>query len=147
MTDLTDLYKQVILDHNKNPRNFGRMKKADKVIEGFNPLCGDKITLYVCLKKNTLSKISFIGTGCAISIASSSLMTEKVLGMKIDESILFFNKIHKMLTSNDPINDDLGKLNSLAGVREYPTRIKCASLAWHALNQTLTSKDKVISTE
>lgn len=149
MSDLTDLYREVILDHNRQPRNFGELEDADRVIEGVNPLCGDRMTLYVKLENGRVDDVRFKGTGCAISVASSSLMTERIKGATIDESLSLFEQVHRMLTddANDAQADELGKLAALSGVREYPSRIKCASLAWHALKTALTGDDEAVSTE
>jgi nitrogen fixation NifU-like protein len=146
--ELKDLYREVILDHNRRPRNFGELADANRVIEGVNPLCGDKLTLYLKVEGDTVSDIKFKGTGCAISVASSSLMTERVKGETVTATLDLFDKIHDLLTHADaepPAN--LEKLAALAGVREYPTRVKCASLAWHALKAALASADRQISTE
>lgn len=151
MNELQDLYREVILDHNRTPRNFGELEDADRIIEGVNPLCGDRMTLYVKLDGDTVQDISFKGTGCAISVASSSLMTEKVKGASLQETLELFDKVHDMLTAVDYDGsadlEDLDKLAALSGVREYPTRVKCASLSWHALKSALTSVDDKISTE
>jgi len=149
MSDLTDLYREVILDHNRQPRNFGELEDADRVIEGVNPLCGDRMTLYVKLDDGRIDDVRFKGTGCAISVASSSLMTERVIGSTVDESLTLFEQVHRMLTeqTEDSERLGLGKLAALSGVREYPSRVKCASLAWHALKSALTSDDEAISTE
>ena len=151
MNELQDLYREVILDHNRSPRNFGELEDADRIIEGVNPLCGDRMTLYVKLDGDTVQDISFKGTGCAISVASSSLMTEKVKGASLQETLELFDKVHDMLTAVDYDGsadlEDLDKLAALSGVREYPTRVKCASLSWHALKSALTSVDDKISTE
>src|SRR5690606_26166074 len=118
--------------------NFGEIEDADRVVEGVNPLCGDKMTLYVKLDGDRIDDIKFKGTGCAISIASSSLMTDRVKGASVEESMSLFGAIHEMLTGNGEASlEDLDKLAALAGVREYPTRVKCASLAWHALKAAL----------
>ena len=151
MNELQDLYREVILDHNRSPRNFGELEDADRIIEGVNPLCGDRMTLYVKLDGDTVQDIRFKGTGCAISVASSSLMTEKVKGASLQETLELFDKVHDMLTAADYDGsadlEDLDKLAALSGVREYPTRVKCASLSWHALKSALTSVDDKISTE
>ena len=150
MNDLQDLYREVILDHNRTPRNFGELEDANRIVEGENPLCSDRITLYVKIDGNTVEDISFTGNGCAISVASSSLMTERVRGISRQDNINLFNKVHDMLTANDYDSrkaDDLEKLAALSGVREYPTRIKCASLAWHALKNALTDASDNVSTE
>jgi len=148
MNELMDLYREVILDHNRSPRNFGTLAEADQVIHGVNPLCGDKMTLYLRMDGSRIDDVKFEGTGCAISVASSSLMTERVKGKDKDEALSLFDDVHKMLTgqNNEP-PEHMEKLAALAGVREYPSRIKCASLGWHALKEALTGSDKEISTE
>lgn len=148
MNELQDLYREVILDHNRHPRNFGPLADADRVVKGVNPLCGDKITLYLKLDGDRIADIHFEGTGCAISVASSSLMTERVKGSKIDATLDLFDRVHEMLTisASEP-GEEMEKLAALAGVREYPSRVKCASLAWHALKEALTGTDAKISTE
>jgi nitrogen fixation protein NifU and related proteins len=147
--ELQELYREVILDHNRRPRNFGELPDADHVVEGVNPLCGDRMTLYVKLRGDTVEDIRFKGTGCAISVASSSLMTERVKGASIGASLELFDKIHELLTdANATPAEDLEKLAALAGVREYPTRVKCASLGWHALKAALAgADDKPVTTE
>lgn len=147
MNELNDLYREVILDHNRDPRNFGEIEGADRVIEGVNPLCGDKMTLYVKLDGDRIVDIRFKGTGCAISVASSSLMTERVRGSSVDDSLKLYDRIHDMLTGSAEPGEDLDKLAALAGVREYPTRVKCASLAWHALRTALKGGEERVSTE
>jgi nitrogen fixation NifU-like protein len=142
VNELHELYRDVILDHNRRPRNFGELADADRVIDAFNPLCGDKMTLYVKLTDGTVSDISFKGTGCAISVASSSLMTERVKGAAIADALALFEKVHDLLTAShqhEP-DDSLDKLAALAGVREYPSRVKCASLGWHALHSALAEE-------
>jgi nitrogen fixation NifU-like protein len=136
--DLQDLYRQVILDHNRNPRNFGEMADATRVVAGVNPLCGDKMTLYVKLGDGKIQDIRFRGTGCAISVASSSLMTERVKGAPVTEALELFDKVHELLTGAGDLDTEvLDKLAALGGVREYPSRVKCASLAWHALRSAV----------
>lgn len=148
MNELQDLYREVILDHNRRPRNFGELESADRVVEGVNPLCGDKMTLYVKVAGGIVEDLRFKGTGCAISVASSSLMTERVKGRSVAAALDLFDKVHGMLTgSEDQSAEEMDKLVSLAGVREFPSRIKCASLAWHALKAALTGSDRKISTE
>ena len=149
MNDLQDLYREVILDHNRAPRNFGELDDADRVVEGVNPLCGDRMTLYVKLDGDIVQDIRFKGTGCAISVASSSLMTERVKGATREENLTLFDKVHNMLTTDECGDDaaDLDKLAALSGGREYPTRVKCASLAWHALKNALTETGDSVSTE
>ena len=142
MDELQELYREVILDHNRRPRNFGELPGANHVIEAVNPLCGDKLTLYVNVSDGRVEDIRFKGTGCAISVASSSLMTERVKGQTVSDSLELFEKVHDLLTGavEEPA-EDLDKLAALAGVREYPTRVKCASLAWHALKAAVTEHD------
>jgi len=148
MNELQDLYREVILDHNRHPRNFGPLSPADRVVKGVNPLCGDKMTLYLRLDGERIADISFEGTGCAISVASSSLMTERVKGRETDEALELFAEVHRMLTGEEAEPPEhMEKLAALAGVREYPSRIKCASLGWHALKEALTGRDNSISTE
>ena len=151
MNDLQDLYREVILDHNRRPRNFGELEDADRIVEGVNPLCGDRMTLYVKLNGDTVQDIRFKGTGCAISVASSSLMTERVKGASLKDNLDLFEKIHDMLTAaefDDSAHaEELDKLAALSGVRAYPMRVKCASLPWHALKNALTGADDEVSTE
>jgi nitrogen fixation NifU-like protein len=148
VNELRELYREVILDHNRHPRNFGELADADRVVEGVNPLCGDRLTLYVKLAGDKIEDIAFKGTGCAISVASSSLMTERVKGRSVADSMTLFEKIHEMLTgASMPSADELDKLVALAGVREYPSRVKCASLGWHALHSALAGSDEAVSTE
>jgi nitrogen fixation NifU-like protein len=136
--DLKDLYRDVILDHNRQPRNFGRLDPSDAQAEGHNPLCGDRLSVFVRLNGDRIEDVHFEGKGCAISTASASLMTEAVKGKSraaVDE---IFERVHTLLTSqNAPPSQDLGKLAALSGVREYPARVKCATLCWHTLNAAL----------
>ena len=141
MDELQELYREVILDHNRRPRNFGELPGANHVIEAVNPLCGDKLTLYVKVGDGRVEDISFKGTGCAISVASSSLMTERVKGQTVGASLALFDKVHGLFTGSAEAPADLDKLAALSGVREYPTRVKCASLAWHALKAAVTGAD------
>ncbi len=149
MDELQDLYRQVILDHNRNPRNFGELADATRVVAGVNPLCGDKMTLYVKLDGGKIEDIRFKGTGCAISVASSSLMTERVKGTPVTAALELFDKIHDLLTAPEDQEPpaDLDKLAALAGVREYPSRVKCASLAWHALKSAVAENASNVTTE
>jgi nitrogen fixation NifU-like protein len=148
MNELQELYREVILDHNREPRNFGTLEPADKVVEGVNPLCGDKMTLYVRMNGDKIEDIRFQGTGCAISVASSSLMTERVKGMSVRQSLELYETVHDMLTtSGQERSQQLEKLEALAGVREFPSRVKCASLAWHALKAALTGSNGQVTTE
>jgi nitrogen fixation protein NifU and related proteins len=140
--ELNDLYRDVILDHNRRPRNFGALEPADASVEGFNPMCGDHLTLRLRLDRETISDIRFEGQGCAISTASASLMTEAVKGKSRAEALQLFDRIHRLLTVDAaPPAEELGKLAALSGVREYPARVKCASLCWHTLASALKSSD------
>jgi nitrogen fixation NifU-like protein len=146
--ELKDLYREVILDHNRQPRNFGELADANHVIEGVNPLCGDKLTLYLKLGDGKVQDVKFKGSGCAISVASSSLMTERVKGATVEASLALFDKVHDLLTGAATASpEELDKLAALAGVREYPTRVKCASLGWHALKSALNGGGAKVSTE
>jgi nitrogen fixation NifU-like protein len=147
--DMKDLYQDVIVDHNRSPRNFGSMDDADRSLEGYNPLCGDRLTLYLKLDGDHITDIRFDGSGCAISVASASLMTEVMKGKTLKEAEKIFEDFHTLLTAENPDIDieRFGKLAALAGVREYPTRIKCASLCWHTLHGLLEGVQAPISTE
>jgi len=149
MNDLKDLYQEVILDHNKQPRNFRRMEGATHHSEGFNPLCGDQIELFLKMKGDTIEDISFQGSGCAISKASSSMMTSLLKGKTRPEAEQLFEGFHRMVTGSvgDPLSEGLGKLAVFSGVCEYPARVKCASLAWHTLKSALAGKEEKVSTE
>ncbi len=139
MTDLKELYQDIIIDHGRHPRNFGACACANHVKEGFNPLCGDKVMLYVNTQQGIIENISFEGSGCAISMASASLMTEAVKGKSIENAQELFDSFHQLVTKAqvNPANAKLGKLAALAGVAEYPMRVKCATLAWHTLAAAL----------
>lgn len=144
MDDLQDLYQQVILDHNKNPRNFGRIEHPDRTAEGHNPLCGDELVVDVTIEDDTIGDIRFTGSGCAISKSSASLMTEAVKGRRVDEANELFESVHKVMTGEGEVDRDaLGKLAVFAGVQEFPSRVKCATLAWHTLHAALEGKGKV----
>jgi len=147
--DLKDLYRDVIVDHNRNPRNFRPMPDADRHAEGFNPLCGDRLTLYVKLDGERISDVSFQGSGCAISVASASLLTESVKGRTVADAERLFGSMHDLLTRDDADADParLGKLAALSGVREFPARVKCASLCWHTLEAALHQESTAVSTE
>lgn len=148
--ELNDLYRDVILDHNRRPRNFGPLEAADASAEGVNPLCGDRLTLRLRLSDDTIRDIRFEGQGCAISTASASLMTEAVKGKSRDEALALFDRVHRLLTDDAADAEDLGKLAALSGVREYPARVKCASLCWHTLASALEAPPAgapVVSTE
>jgi nitrogen fixation protein NifU and related proteins len=146
--DLKELYRDVILDHNRHPRNFGRIDDADGRAEGNNPLCGDQLSLTVRLNGERIEDIRFEGKGCAISTASASLMTEAVKGRDRAAVRELFERVHRVLTQPDAAPDSsLGKLAALAGVREFPVRVKCASLCWHTLNAALGQGSATVSTE
>jgi nitrogen fixation NifU-like protein len=146
--DLKDLYRDVILDHNRNPRNFGKVEPADAHADGHNPLCGDRLTVSLRLNGDTVEDVRFEGKGCAISTASASLMTEAIKGKSKAAIGELFQKIHSVLTQQDAVPDPgLGKLAALTGVREFPARVKCASLCWHTLNAALEKGAATVSTE
>lgn len=146
--DLKDLYRDVILDHNRQPRNFGRLEPADARAEGHNPLCGDRLTLFVRLSGDRVEDVRFEGKGCAISTASASLMTEAIKGKDKAGIGELFSRVHALLTRQDAQPDaGLGKLAALGGVREFPARVKCASLCWHTLNAALAESGSKVSTE
>lgn len=150
MTDLRNLYQEVILDHYKRPRNYHSMDTPDGQAEGYNPLCGDQVTVYLRLEGDVVQDVSFEGTGCAISTASASLMTEAVKGKTREEAEEVFDHFHRLLTEQREASggaDELGKLEVLSGVKDYPVRIKCATLAWHALRAALEGKREAASTE
>lgn len=148
--DLRDLYQEVILDHNRHPRNFGVLPDANRTAEGNNPLCGDQVTVYLRVEEDRLQEISFDGSGCAISTASASLMTEALRGKTVAEAHELFHGFHHMVTRGvDPETgaDALGKLAVFSGVREFPIRVKCATLAWHTLEAALRRHEQPVSTE
>lgn len=148
--ELRELYQQVILDHNKAPRNFRKIDNPSRFAEGFNPLCGDKIDIYLNFDNNNINDISFQGSGCAISKASASLMTSMLKGKTRKEAEELFNRFHDLVTDKlgeNPDIEDLGKLAVFAGVRDFPARVKCASLAWHTMMNALYEKDEKVSTE
>ncbi len=148
--ELRELYQQVILDHNKSPRNFRKLDDANYTAEGYNPLCGDKIILYLIIENDVVKDIGFQGSGCAISKASASLMSSMVKGMKKEEAEKLFQKFHDLVIgklSDETEIEELGKLAVFAGVRDFPSRVKCASLAWHTLISALQNEKKVVSTE
>jgi nitrogen fixation protein NifU and related proteins len=146
-TELQDLYQEVILDHNRRPRNFRAMEGGRRA-EGYNPLCGDRLTVYLRVDNDVIRDVSFQGSGCAISKASASLLTESVKGKTIAEADALFDRFQGMITgpAEAPL-DDLGKLTVLAGVRRFPVRVKCATLAWHTLRAAVEARDEVVSTE
>jgi nitrogen fixation protein NifU and related proteins len=144
--ELTDLYREVILDHNKRPRNFGRLDPHDAQARGHNPLCGDRLTITLNRDGANISDLRFEGNGCAISMASASLMTEAVKGRSRTDVEALFQRVHALLTTQGASNADLGKLAALSGVREFPARVKCASLAWHTLNAALAASEAAAPT-
>ncbi|MGB1799771.1 MAG: Fe-S cluster assembly sulfur transfer protein SufU [Gammaproteobacteria bacterium] len=148
MFDLKDLYQEVIVDHNRSPRNFGKLPGANKTLEGFNPLCGDKLTLYLKTDGVDIEDISFDGSGCAISVASASLMTEAMKGKTLEEAEKLFNVFHNLITTDEEADiEKLGKLAALAGVKAYPARVKCASLCWHTLHSVIEGGTTPVHTE
>ncbi|MBN2330011.1 MAG: SUF system NifU family Fe-S cluster assembly protein [Candidatus Omnitrophica bacterium] len=151
MSELDELYQEIILDHNKNPRNFHKMEDANHMADGYNPLCGDKVTVYLHLDGDVVSDISFDGKGCAISTASASLMTETIKGKTLDEVKTMFESFHDLVTGRkDPMKCEVcvGKLKVLAGVRQFPMRVKCATLCWHTLKAAIESnEDEFVTTE
>ena len=142
-----DLYQEIILDHSKRPRNFHPMDDATRQADGYNPLCGDKLKLYLKLEGDVVKDASFVGAGCAISTSSASLMTESVKGKTKDEALALLEKFHELLTTDASVSNDLGKLVVFCGVREYPARVKCATLAWHTLKNALTNSNEAATTE
>ena len=146
MTDFGDLYMEVILDHNKNPRNEGKIKNHTNHADGHNPLCGDKISLDLVIEDETVKEIKFTGSGCAISTASSSILTEYIVGKKTDEIRHLFEEFHDLVTSDSSESENLGKLAVFEGVKKYPARVKCATLAWHTLIAAINGEEEV-STE
>jgi nitrogen fixation NifU-like protein len=148
MFDLADLYQELILDHNRSPRNHGRLDDAGRMSEGYNPLCGDRVTVYLALDGEVISDVTFEGTGCAISTAAASLMTEAVKGKTMSEATALFERFREMVTADDaPGNESLGKLEAFAGVRKYPARVKCATLAWHTLKAAIDAEPEIVTTE
>ena len=148
MSDLRELYQQVILDHNKNPRNFGQLPTATAHTEGYNPLCGDHYTVYVDVDGDTIRQVNFTGSGCAISKASASVMSTVVKGKSLDEAAQLFETFHNLVTGHGDVTAaDLGRLAAFSGVSEFPARVKCASLAWHTLKTALAGKQEAVTTE
>ena len=147
---LRELYQEVILDHNKSPRNFKKLDTANRTAEGYNPLCGDKIDIFLDIEGDVVKDISFLGSGCAISKASASLMSTIIKGKSVDEAKKLFEKFHDFITGKLDENasiEELGKLAVLAGVKEFPMRVKCASLAWHTMLTALKNESKTVTTE
>lgn len=153
--DLKELYRELILDHARHPRHFGRLHGATHSADGINPLCGDRLTLYVLIdEEDRISEVCFEGTGCAISVASASLLTDTVTGMQTSDALAYFEALVKRLSGTAPATDrgtptniDLGKLRALEGVKEFPARVKCATLAWHALHSAINQSRSPASTE
>jgi nitrogen fixation NifU-like protein len=149
MSELSELYQQVILDHNKKPRNFRRLENANHSAEGYNPLCGDQLTIYLDLEDGLVKDVGFEGSGCAISKAAASMMTQAVKGKSKEQAENLFNEFHSMVTgelNEETEENNLGNLKIFAGVREFPVRVKCATLPWHTLHAALNQQDQV-STE
>jgi nitrogen fixation NifU-like protein len=146
MSDLRELYQEVILDHYKKPRNFRALPDANRTLEGYNPLCGDKITVYLKVEDGVIKDIGFQGSGCAISTASASMMTDSLKGKTIDQAETVFRGFHNLVTGKDG-GADLGKLAVFVGVREFPVRVKCATLAWHTFHGALEGEHKPVTTE
>lgn len=142
-----DLYQETILDHSKRPRNHHEMADANRWADGYNPLCGDRLKLYLKVENEVVKEASFEGAGCAISTASASLMTESLKGKTREEALRLIDKFHTLLTTDTPATKDLGKLVVFCGVRDYPARVKCATLAWHTLKSALNGTGEVATTE
>jgi nitrogen fixation NifU-like protein len=150
MSELSELYQEVILDHNRRPRNFYKIEDADRVAEGTNPLCGDQVTVYAKIDGDVIQDLSFQGQGCAIAKASASMMTASLKGKTTQEAHALFESVHEMLTGGmdpDAAEAELGRLAVLSGVRQYPVRVKCASLSWHALRAALRGTEPSVTTE
>jgi nitrogen fixation NifU-like protein len=150
MSDLRELYQEVILDHHKRPRNFRKLEHANRQADGFNPLCGDRISVYMQIEGDTVRDIGFVGTGCAISTASASMMTESLKGKTEAEVKAIFERFHQLVTDHSAAGEDpaaLGKLAVFSGVREYPVRVKCATLAWHTMRAALEERHETVATE
>ena len=146
--ELRDLYQEVIIDHNRNPRNSGKLAAANRSAQGFNPLCGDKLTLYLKIVNDKIIDASFQGCGCAISTASASLMTEQIKGKTLTQTAALFSTFHQLIVEDKAVDSsDLGKITVLSGIREFPSRIKCATLAWHTLHAALECEEMAVSTE
>jgi nitrogen fixation protein NifU and related proteins len=147
--DLSDLYQELILDHKRRPRNFREMPDATRTVDGHNPLCGDQLRLFVKVEQEQIADVSFLGAGCAISMASASMLTEALMGKTVEEAQQLFAVVHDVLTSEHPQTDpmELGSLGVLSGVHNYPSRVKCATLCWHTLNTALTGEEDSVTTE
>lgn len=145
--ELSELYQELIIDHGTSPRNHRKLENYTHKAEGFNTLCGDKLDLFLIVKDDIISELAFIGNGCAISMASTSIMTEILKGKTIDEAKKIFKNFHELVTTDKELDDSFGKLAALAGVRAYPARVKCATLAWHTLDSALKEKTETTTTE
>jgi len=148
--DLRELYQELIVDHSKQPRNFGSIKEPDYYADGFNPLCGDKVRLYLKVDNDVITQVKFEGSGCAISTASASVMTEMLCGQTIDQAEALFKVFHSMVTGSldsDDMERISRKLAVFSGVKDYPARVKCATLAWHTLHNALVRRDETAKTE
>jgi nitrogen fixation protein NifU and related proteins len=147
MFDLKTLYQEVIIDHNRHPRNCHKLADADRVADGFNPLCGDRLTVYLKLRDGVIADAAFEGEGCAISVASASLMTEQLKGKTESEARAIFDRFRALVTGEEEAGAGLDKLVVLAGVKEFPARVKCATLAWHTLSAALKDRRETVTTE
>ena len=149
MSYLSELYQEILLEHNSKPRNYRRVEEANRSADGYNPLCGDQISLFLKVEDGVITDVGFQGTGCAISRASASMMTQSIKGQRLEKAEKLFDQFHKMLTDPDADldYDELGDLETLSGVAEYPTRIKCAILAWHTLRAAMEGTEGNVSTE
>lgn len=149
MSDINELYRELIIDHGRRPRNFGKNELANHIKEGFNPLCGDKLTVYLLEEDGIVRDVKFEGSGCAISMASASMMTELLKGKSMDEAHKIFQAFHQLVTTGKTDEDinELGKLKVLAGVSEFPARVKCATLSWHTIMAAMQDNPEPVSTE
>ena len=149
MSGLSELYQEILLDHNSKPRNFRRVEDPSRTADGYNPLCGDQVTVYLKLSGGLIEDVAFQGVGCAISRASASMMTQSIKGKSLAEADEIFDAFHRMVTEPDSEldSDTLGDLETLSGVNEYPTRIKCAVLAWHTMRSALADDGDTVTTE
>ena len=149
MSDLRELYQEIILDHNRSPRNFGVLDDSNRTAKGHNPLCGDVVTIYLLLKDGMVEKLHFEGKGCAISIASASIMTELIVGKTVAEANALFQSFHNFVAGDVAVelHENLEELRVLAGVRDFPMRVKCATLAWHSMVAALNGKSETVVTE
>ena len=150
MDELKELYQEIILDHNKNPKNYGELEHYNHSSEGYNPLCGDRLNIYLQIEEERIKDIHFVASGCAISKASASVMTIELKGKTIEQAKELFHKFQKLLTSEEKVTpdfDEYGKLAVFAGVREFPTRVKCAILGWHTVLAAIEDKNEAVTTE